>query len=120
MKPNTKSMTQRKTTEIEIKARFERLQGTLTERSRRLFAGSEALAFGYGGIAATSRATGLSPQTVSHGLEECQEIELGMVPPLAPHRKSASWRGSEETDTETSPVAAHAQGIGGVHDPWRQ
>lgn len=86
MKPNTKSMTQRKTTESEIKVRFECLQGTLTERSRRLFAGSEALAFGYGGIAATSRATGLSPQTVSHGLAECQEIELGVVPPLSPHR----------------------------------
>ncbi len=86
MKSNTKSMTQRKTTEVEIKARFECLQDSLTERSRRLFAGSEALAFGYGGIAATSRATGLSLPTVRRGLEECQEIESGVAPVLEPHR----------------------------------
>ncbi len=45
----TKAMTERKAAEAEIKERFKCLQGTLTERSRRLFAGSEALAFGYGG-----------------------------------------------------------------------
>ena len=70
MNPKTKSMTQRKATEAEIRERFECLHGTLIERSRRLFAGSEALAFGYGGIAAASRATGLSPQTVRHGLAD--------------------------------------------------
>jgi hypothetical protein len=82
----TKNMTERKAAEVEIRERFECLQETLTERSRRLFAGSEALAFGYGGIAATSRATGLSPKTVRRGLAECQEIELGVAPILAPHR----------------------------------
>ncbi len=65
----TKIMTERKAAEVEIRERFECLQGTLTERSRRLFAGSEALAFGYGGITAASGATGLSPRTVRRGLE---------------------------------------------------
>ena len=64
----TKNMTKRKAAKAEIRERFERLQGTLTERNRRLFAGSEALAFGYGGITAASRATGLSPKTVRRGL----------------------------------------------------
>ena len=82
----TKNMTERKAAEAEIRERFECLQGTLTERSRRLFVGSEALAFGYGGITAASRATDLSPQTVRRGLAECQEMELGVVPALAPHR----------------------------------
>lgn len=82
----TKIMTKRKIAEAEIRERFECLQGTLTERSRRLFAGSEALAFGYGGITAASRATGLSPRTVRRGSKECREIELGVVPALAPHR----------------------------------
>ena len=86
MKPNTKFMTQRKTTEVEIKARFECLQDSLTERGRRLFAGSEAFALGYGGIAAASRATGLSHQTVRRGLQECQQIESGLAPVLEPHR----------------------------------
>jgi hypothetical protein len=82
----TKNMTERKSAEAEIRERFECLQGTLTERNRRLFAGSEALAFGYGGITAVSRATGLSPRTVRRGLKECQEIELGVVPNLSLHR----------------------------------
>ena len=39
-------MSDRQQAEAEIQVRYESLQGTLTERSRRLFAGSEALAFG--------------------------------------------------------------------------
>ncbi len=102
MNPNTKSMTQRKATESEIRERFECLQGALIERSRRLFAGSEALAFGYGGIAAASRATGLSPQTVRHGLAECQEIELGVAPVLEPHRSRRPGGGRKKL-TEKHP-----------------
>jgi hypothetical protein len=102
MNPNTKSMTQRKATESEIRERFECLQGALIERSRRLFAGSEALAFGYGGIAAASRATCLSPQTVRHGLAECQEIELGAAPVLEPHRSRRPGGGRKKL-TEKHP-----------------
>lgn len=82
----TKTMSERKQAEAEIKVRYESLKGTLTERSRRLFAGSEALAFGYGGIAAASRATGLSVMVVRRGLAECRAIESGIAPTLAPHR----------------------------------
>ena len=38
----TKTLSERKAAEAEIKLRYESLRGTLTERSRRLFAGSEA------------------------------------------------------------------------------
>ena len=82
----TKTLTERRQAEAEIKSRYASLQGTLTERSRRLFAGSEALAFGWGGITAVSRATGLSPTVVGRGLAECKEIEAGQMPTLAPHR----------------------------------
>ncbi|MDP7453638.1 MAG: ISAzo13 family transposase [Arenicellales bacterium] len=95
-------MTQRKARESEIRERFERLQCTLTERSRRLFAGSEALAFGYGGIAATSRATGLSHQTVLRGLQECQQIESGVAPVLEPHRSRVPGGGRKKL-TEKHP-----------------
>ena len=76
-------MKERKEAEVEIGIRYESLQGTMTERSRRLFAGCEALAFGYGGIEAVSRATGLSKSTVKRGLEECREIESGQAPKLS-------------------------------------
>ena len=77
---------ERRKREAEIEMRYQSLKGTLTERSKRLFAGSEALAFGYGGIAAVNRATGISPKTVRRGLEECQEIEAGKLPTLLPQR----------------------------------
>jgi hypothetical protein len=86
MKPKTKSMTERKVAEAEIQARFECLRASLMERARRLFAGSEAIAFGYGGIAAVSRATGLSQKTVRRGLFECRQIESGFAPTLQPTR----------------------------------
>ena len=63
-----KTTAEKRQAESEIKSRNASLQGTLTERSRRLFAGSEALAFGWGGITAVRRATGLSPKVVRRGL----------------------------------------------------
>ena len=82
-KMKTKTKDEKEQAEIEIKSRYETLRGTLTERSRRLFAGSEALAFGWGGVTAVSRATGLAYDTVRRGLSECKEIEAGEVPILA-------------------------------------
>jgi len=54
--------------EEEIKHRYERVAGELNERTRRLLAASEALAIGWGGISAVSRATGLSRQVISDGI----------------------------------------------------
>ncbi len=56
-----------------IKRRFERVARELNERTRRLVAASEAMAMGWGGISAVSRATGLSRKAISHGIEELQE-----------------------------------------------
>lgn len=98
----TKTMEERKKAEAEIRVRYQSLQGTMTERSRRLFAGCEALAFGYGGITAVSRATGLAPMTVRQGLAECQAIEAGEVPALSPQR-SRQGGGGRKRLTETFP-----------------
>lgn len=56
-----------------IKQRFERVAGELNERTRRLVAASEAMALGWGGISAASRATGLSRQVISQGIKELKE-----------------------------------------------
>jgi len=58
-----------------IKRRFELVGGELNERTRRLVAASEAVAMGWGGISAVSRATGLSRKAISHGIKELQEGE---------------------------------------------
>jgi len=56
-----------------IKRRFKLVAGELNERSRRLVAASEAVALGWGGFSAVSRATGLSRKAISHGVKELQE-----------------------------------------------
>lgn len=64
--------------EEEIKQRYERVAGELTERTRRLVAASEALAIGWGGVSAVSRATGLSRRVISQGIKELQQgIQAG-------------------------------------------
>lgn len=98
----TKTKDERRKAEAEIKVRYKSLQGTLTERSRRLFAGCEALAFGYGGIEAVSRATGLSRITVRRGLAECQAIEAGQAPNL-PLQRSRQPGGGRKRLAETYP-----------------
>jgi transposase len=56
-----------------IKRRFELVTRELNERTRRLVAASEAMAIGWGGVCAVSRATGLSRKAISHGIKELQE-----------------------------------------------
>ena len=53
-----------------IKAKFEALQPLLDERTRRVWAATEAQALGWGGISRVTAATGLSQNTVRAGLRE--------------------------------------------------
>jgi hypothetical protein len=71
--------------ELAIAERYRRLKGALSERARRLFAASEAMSFGHGGIAAVARATGIATSTIGIGLRELKELEL-KPPPAGPQR----------------------------------
>jgi transposase len=53
-----------------IRTRFSAVAPFVDERVRRLLAASEARAAGYGGIAATSAATGVARRTIGRGLAE--------------------------------------------------
>jgi transposase len=81
-----------------IKARFARVAGTLDERARRAVAASEALAIGWGGISAVSRATGLSRTVIQDGIKEL----AGTVPSAAPGRIRRPGGGRKKT-VETDP-----------------
>jgi len=56
-----------------IGQKYHTLLPTLSERMRRLWAGTEARALGRGGIAVVARATGLARNTVVRGLNELDE-----------------------------------------------
>ena len=55
---------------VAIKLRYDALSPVLDERGRRRFAAAEALAAGWGGIAAVCEATGIARSTIGYGLKE--------------------------------------------------
>ena len=59
-----------------IRAKYEALSPVLNERSRRIWAATEAKALGWGGISLVSRATGLSRATVERGLRQLASGEV--------------------------------------------
>ena len=55
-----------------MRQRYRALRKTMNERTRRQWAGAEALTAGRGGIAAVQRVTGLCYRTVVRGMREAQ------------------------------------------------
>jgi hypothetical protein len=53
-----------------LRARYEQMTPFLDERGRRLFAASEALSLGHGGVTATATATGMARSTINRGIAE--------------------------------------------------
>ena len=55
-----------------VREKWRLLKPTMDERARRLWAGTEAGAIGYGGVAAVARATGMAISTVRKGRDEAR------------------------------------------------
>jgi len=55
-----------------VRQKWRLLKATMDERVRRLWAGTEADALGYGGVAAVARATGMAISTVRKGRDEAR------------------------------------------------
>lgn len=58
-----------------LQIKYESLAPVLTERSRRLWAATEAMALGHGGVALVARATGMARSTISRGIQELKSGE---------------------------------------------
>jgi hypothetical protein len=96
-------MKDRPAREAKIRERYNKLKDSLTERARRLFVANEAIAFGFGGIAATARATGMAPSVIGRGITEVGAIEDGTAPRLAPTRSRRPGGGRKKA-TEKDPT----------------
>lgn len=72
-----------------ILRRFEALTPFLDERTRRLMVAAEARAIGFGGITLVARATGVSRDTISRGLEE---LDSATSPPAGGVRHPGGGR----------------------------
>jgi hypothetical protein len=68
-----------------IRRKFRQLRGALNERSRRLWAASEALEIGWGGVITVAQATHMSPSTVRAGIAELKTPQRGKTA-LPPER----------------------------------
>lgn len=84
----------------QIETKYSHLQPFLNERSRRLWAATEASALGYGGIVAIQRATGLSQNTIRSGLRELEtaattQPDLNRIRKLGAGRKRLEHREPE-------------------------
>ena len=56
-----------------VAEKFDRLRTVMNEKLRRRWAACEAMAMQRGGIAAVSKATGMSPNTIRKGIREIEE-----------------------------------------------
>ena len=95
-----------------LQSKFEILAPALTERSRRLWAATEALALGHGGIALVARATGMARSTISRGI---QELESGEA--LNPDRARRPGGGRKRTIDKDIALLADLRGAARLRRP---
>jgi hypothetical protein len=89
-----------------VRRKYRALGPALTERSRRLWAATEALALGRGGIALVERATGIARSTISRGI---QELESGE--PLDPERTRRPGGGRKRTTEKDETLVMDLDGL---------
>ena len=87
-----------------VSNRYSRIKERLNEKSRRLWAGSEALEMGYGGVSAVARATGLMPKTIQKGVDEL----TGPPPEASATGRQRSPGGGRKPLTAKDPALAAA------------
>ncbi len=88
--------------ERSVRDKWRLLKATMDERQRRLWAGAEADAIGFGGVAAVARATKLAISTVRKGRDEAR---AGAKPEdVVNVRRSAGPRPFEEAHPEVWPA----------------
>jgi DNA-binding phage protein len=69
-----------------IKQKYEMLRSAMDERLSRLWAASEAIVIGWGGVTLVAEATGISRPTISRGIRELGELDLVPAIQAAPER----------------------------------
>jgi hypothetical protein len=88
---------------MQLQQKFAALAPFLDERQRRLWAGTEALALGHGGVTTVAQATGLSRPTVAAGRDQVRAFrdDPDSVPPAAVIRQPGAGR---KPLTQTDPT----------------
>jgi len=93
-----------------IQQKYQALHEELDERSRRIWAATEANAFGHGGITAVSRATGLAVSTIRIGKSELEK-ETPASPLHQNERRTRKKGGGRKQSTTLDTALLHALDI---------
>ena len=81
-----------------MRSKYAALGPALTERSRRLWAATEAMSVGHGGIALVERATGISRSTIARGMREVRSGQSDELPPGRTRRPGGGRRRTADKD----------------------
>jgi hypothetical protein len=92
-----------------IKRKYQLLCAVLDERSRRLWAATEASELGYGGIVAVAKATGLSERTIRRGYQDVQSLRPTRV--LSPGRQRCPGGGRKPLQTHDPALMAALEAL---------
>ena len=82
-----------------LSKKFNSLKVELNERSRRIWAATEALAIGHGGFKAVAKATGIAESTIRIGKKELQQ-SIPTKPTEGPPRRIRRKKGGRKPLTE--------------------
>ncbi len=99
--------------EQSIKDKYEALEGELDERARRIWAATEAVSLGHGGIAAVARATGLAQSTIRLGKRELARPSDAKGAVRRIRRRGGGRKPVREQDQELLGA------VDALVDPWR-
>lgn len=91
-----------------LSRKFNRIKSELDERGCRLWAASESMELGYGGIKAVAKATGLGERTVRRGCEDLRQKAVSLADPV---RRARSPGGGRKPLTEHDPKLVEALGL---------
>ena len=91
-----------------LKEKYELMCPELDERGRRLWAASEALAVGRGGIATVAQATGLAESTIRRGQRELLRSVAAAVPSPRRVRRRGGGRKDRRAEDPTLVLALEA------------
>lgn len=94
-----------------IGARYTSLAPHLNEKTRRLWAATEAQALGRGGISAVAQATGLSRRTIHRGLQELQAPATRAAEPPAPLRQRRRGGGRKTLTARDATLRADLEAL---------
>jgi len=81
-----------------VQSKYAALSGVLSERSRRLWAATEAMSLGHGGIALVERATGISRSTITRGIREVESGASNDLPPERTRRAGGGRKRATDKD----------------------